>query len=136
MYKEFTMKTSKIALALIAMPLVLILSGCAYTPPAHCNGADWVTDLSCRQPTAPAQAVSQSGYSSSGSNSSNNSLNNYLFQQNIQNSINQLTAPRIQAPTPTYTNQNQNPFYSPPQQPLTNPSVNCVPNGVGGFRCQ
>jgi len=56
--------------------------------------------------------------------------------QNIQNSIQQLTAPKIIAPTPTYTNQNQNPFYQAPQQPLTNPSVNCVPNGVGGFRCQ
>jgi hypothetical protein len=56
--------------------------------------------------------------------------------QNLQNSIQQLTAPKIITPLPSYTNQNQAPFYQAPQQPLTNPSVNCVPNGGGGFRCQ
>jgi len=57
--------------------------------------------------------------------------------QNIQNSINQITAPKIITPPAPYVNQNQNPFYYPPQsQPIQPPSVNCVPNGVGGFRCQ
>ncbi|MBU3607537.1 hypothetical protein [Polynucleobacter nymphae] len=56
--------------------------------------------------------------------------------QNIQNSIQQITAPKITAPLPSYTNQNQNPFYQAPQQPVQPPVVNCVPNGMGGFRCQ
>lgn len=32
---------------------------------------------------------------------------------------------------------NTQPFQqSPPPQPIQNPSVNCTPNGMGGFRCQ
>lgn len=30
----------------------------------------------------------------------------------------------------------QNPFLNAPQQNLQTPSVNCNPNGIGGFRCQ
>jgi hypothetical protein len=56
--------------------------------------------------------------------------------QNLQNNIQQITAPKIISPLPSYTNQNQSPFSQAPQQPIQNPTVNCRPNGSGGFICQ
>jgi hypothetical protein len=87
-----------------------------------------------QQNMRPAQSVTQQPQQPA--TAYQEALINQMQYQNIQNSIQQITAPKIITPLPSYTNQNQNPFYQAPQQPLTNPSVNCVPNGMGGFRCQ
>jgi hypothetical protein len=55
--------------------------------------------------------------------------------QNIQGAINRIFTPVYTQPTPLY-NGNSQPYLNAPQQQTINPSVNCVPNGVGGFRCQ
>jgi len=59
-------------------------------------------------------------------NMSNQQSNMTQYYQNqSQNYINQMnSAPR------------QAPYLNAPQQQTIQPSVNCVPNGVGGFRCQ
>lgn len=58
----------------------------------------------------------------------------------LQNMSNQKAAQaqtyQNQAVPPAYVPSNNNPFYSTPQQPIQSPTVNCNPNGLGGFRCQ
>jgi hypothetical protein len=79
-------------------------------------------------------------YQSSGGNSSSDNLNTYMLlqmqQQSIQNNINLLNAPKYTEPTPVVRGNTQPFQQQAPQQPIQNPSVNCVPNGFGGFRCQ
>jgi hypothetical protein len=46
-------------------------------------------------------------------------------------------APFMTNPSSAIVRGNTQPFQQPaPQLPIQNPSVNCNPNGVGGFRCQ
>jgi len=79
-------------------------------------------------------------YQSSGSSSSSDNLNTYMLlqmqQQNIQNNINKLTAPKYTEPTPIVRGNTQPFIETPPPFQVQNPSINCVPTGGGGFRCQ
>jgi len=128
------MRSLKTSLTLIVIPLVMALFfvGCAPAPYKEYNEQKQ-REFKAQQQSLPSgqpQQVQQAP------TAYEEAVIRQMQYQNLQNSIQQLTAPKIITPLPSYTNQNQAPFYQAPQQPLANPSVNCVPNGVGGFRCQ
>ena len=138
------MNLLKVALTLIALPLVFTLSGCTAWCDGITQGGTRSMDGFCggylrNEQKLASERAQQYGYSG-GNNSSSDNLNTYMLlqmqQQNIQNNINKLTAPRYTEPTPIVRGNTQ-PFQQPaPQLPIQNPSINCVPTGGGGFRCQ
>ena len=126
------MKPFKVALTLITMLLVQILSGCAPAPYREYNEQKQREFKAQQQ----SQSSSQPQQVQQAPTAYEEAVIRQMQYQNLQNSIQQLTAPKIITPLPSYTNQNQNPYLNAPQQQTIQPSVNCVPNGVGGFRCQ
>ena len=75
-----------------------------------------------RLPQAPSASSSGSG-------------GTLVIPANLYNQPNM--TPFMTNPSSGVVRGNTQPFQqSPPQQPIQNPSVNCSPNGMGGFKCQ
>jgi len=99
------------------------------------NSAYWNCIDAVKQSSIPAyQQITQPQNQSS--DTFNNAVARQIQYQNIQHNLEKIITPAYVTQPPVYQNRNISPFSYTPQQPIQQPTVTCMPNGVGGFTCR